>query len=299
MVEKIFPHAPVSLKWSIIILILVVSTLYLDSVQELQTNPIIFFISVVIFPITLATLNSRIEGHRLDEQLSFRGDFTFALSMLLISAGLISLLFFFVTRPLALAYRGTSLYKGFTVLYMPLSTKTLWFTTLPAVFGLLYYTVIAVGEEVLKVFFWKNISNWLYSKFDLPKTLIILVALLFAFLAWLSCHFISWNGLPIVGIVMGIVYSIIFMIPYYFGEPLISPEKGIQLNKFSIYAPIGGHLCYDFLLFLFTEGYLASISSGFGLFVSTGLLGIGGFLLVTKYLEMGYFQKGVIITRPL
>ena len=297
---KVFPNAPISIKWYILTISLVFSTLYIDYTTSGYTNPIVFFISTVAFPLTVAAIVNRIEGYDYIEMLGFIGDPLYAVSMFLISAGIVSMLFFLFVSPMLDILRGTPAFSALAFMNLPLSSHVFWFTIISPSFFFVYYMVIAVGEEILKVFGWKNVANWLYDKlywrfgFAFARNIIIIIGLLISFLGWMTCHIFSWGSLPPLGIIVGITYSILFMMPYYlFGEKLISPEEGILLNKFSIWAPIGGHFMYDFLLQLKLDGVLMGVDVLGGFLISLTLTMVGGTILLYEYIKKGYVPFSV------
>ena len=269
---------------------LVNGTIYLDSQMSIQTNPIIFFVSVVIFPITLAAIANRTEGGSFTEMLGFSGKPIFALSMVLMGIGTIGLLFFTVTRPLSILFKGTSLYSAFTFMYLPLSAKPLWFLSFTPLLGLVFYLTIAFGEEIMKIFCSKNIANWIFEKTNgKGKGWVITMGFAISLLGWLFCHWNSWGGVPLMGVLMGMGLSVVFVSPLFFAEPLLSPEKGFQLTSFfNIWAPMAGHLGYDFLLSMMTEGSLI-IGMGEGIMLSFVIFIAGGSILAYQY----YQRRGI------
>ena len=293
---KIFPHAPSQIKYVIIVLVLVASTLYTDYITGQQTNVIIFFISCVVYPVVIAGIASRTEGENLDEMLGFRGDLIYIISMVLISGGMIGLIFLFIIEPIASIYVGTEMYKAITVFYMPLSSQQFWFIAVTPLYSLIFYGAVSVGEEILKFFSFSVISNWLYEKINRGKWPVIIFGFILSLLGWLSLHFISWNGLPIEGIIMGIALSVLFIIPYMFSEPIISSEKGFQIDKFSIYSSIAGHLFYDFYLSLMADGFLTLELTNLLQIGSVVILSIGGILLIFKYYQTG---RGLLFSETL
>jgi len=261
----------------------VLSTLYLDYSTSGYTNPIIFFICTVVFPISIAALANRIEGKSFTEFLGFTGTPIFISSMMLMSAGIIGMIFFVITRPLSILLTGTSIYSTFLFMFLPLSSKPFWFLAMTPLMGFVFYAVVAVGEEILKLTGTKIVANWLYDKTNgKGKNWIITIGFLISLLGWMGCHIFSWGSLPILGVVMGILLSVAFISPMFFAEPLTSPG-GFQLTAmFSIWAPIAGHLTYDFLLSMMTEGTLA-VGMSEGILISFTLLIVGGGLLAYQY----------------
>lgn len=296
---KIFPYAPSKLRYYLIVLGLIAATLYTDYITGQATNVIIFFLCTTVYPIIIIAIASRVEGENIDEMLGLRGDIIYMASMILISGGMIGLIFFFIIEPMASAYVGTDMYKAITVMYMPLSSQQYWFATVTPLYSLIFYSAVSTGEELLKVFGWKTLSNWLYEKFGVGKWPIIILGLLISFLGWLTLHFISWGGLPLEGIIMGVILSVLFMVPYFFSESVLSPETGIQISSFSVYAPIGGHLFYDFYLSLMADGFLTITLTTILQAGSVLMLILGGVLLVFKYYQTGFFDKGFSLSEVL
>ncbi|MHA1866399.1 MAG: hypothetical protein ACTSWZ_07825, partial [Candidatus Heimdallarchaeaceae archaeon] len=227
---KVFPEAPSNIWYVLLIFGTVSSSLFLDNVLGVPIGPVEWFISVVGVPILFITVASRRENVSLLEFLSFRGDILFAASMFFLGMGFVSLMFSIITQPLALAFKGTSLWKAITVLYMPLSSKRFWLPLASISTGitasLIFYLVVAIFEEIWKFASMKIIANWLYQRFAIGKNLIIVLGFVISCLFWLASHFIAaWVGVEVIpAILMGLFLSFIFISPFFLGEDLISPE---------------------------------------------------------------------------
>lgn len=195
---------------------------------------------------------------------------------------------------MAILTAGTDLYKSFVVLYMPLSQKAMWFLAVTPTSIFLFYFAVSVGEELIKIAGYKIAGNWLYKHTGVSTDFIIAIGFVISLIGWLMLHFISWGTITILSLAFGIIISYIFVAPYWLlGDPLISPEKGVQLGRVAIWAPIGGHLAYDFFLGLHQEGLLVLTMSQ-GLVISGALTGFGLLMLAICYIRKGLPLFGYI-----
>jgi len=281
---KPFPEAPTNIWYFIIIIAIAGSTLYLDYMAGRTSNAIIFFTTTVVVPLIVVAIANRIEGTKFVEFLGFLGSPLFALSMILLSGGITGIVFFSFIRPASMLVTGTNLYKSITVIFLPLSSKPFWFLAFSPAFSLVFYSAVAVGEEIIKCIGYKITANALY-KYIPSKGLVYLLGFVISIAGWVSLHAFSWGSIDIFGFSFGLVLSYIFLAPYLiFGESLISPEYGVEMSKFSIYAPIGGHLFYNFFLTMQVERAVFLTMSQ-GLVISGALAGFGLLLLAILYIK--------------
>ncbi len=285
--EELYP-GPNDIKFFIIVPILAGLTIYLDIVTEGYTNPIIFFISVVIVPMLFSAIASGITGKPFLKFFGFRGPVLANLGLVLIVAGLTTTFYFVLTFPLAAMFKGTWMYQAIRLFHFPLSELS--FRTLaviPFIYIPIYYFTIGWGEEYMKWYGQMVIADHFYTKYRYGKEISIVLGLLLSWVSWVLVHLPANPAIVSpVGLIFAFFWSSIWMFPFYlFAESLVDPAPGINFRVYSITGAIAGHMIYDTLVEASNLGYITMEQAGLGLISGVLVFLIGLSILGFEYIR--------------
>lgn len=242
-----------------------------------QTNTLIWFASMVIFPTILGVgTGAQSDEDTVKVTLGAWGfnieDHSFSILMAILGLGIGAVFFGIFSRPASvLAEQGASVLglpasTMATVaqpLYMPLSTNvetsTVFATGLSG--SILYYVVVAFFEEAISVIFFKNTTNYLVGKLGWTLATAGTVGLIVSALIWGAAHFSAWGGIGVGSIMMAFLFRIIFWAPFILSDVIgvITPSEFISWEHFVVWGGFTSHWIWDVLIHAQNTGALSSI----------------------------------------
>jgi len=269
----LFPEVKEGLLGTFIPFIVAALILYFDSVSSGgATNPAVFASIVIIWSILMGGENAIKNPAKV-----FGLDTTpiKAFIQSIAGIGVIFIIFFSIARPASIIM--PSLYSSIFPFYSPIQATSVqfgvspawysFFSTMPTSYYIIFFMLIAVFEEFLKIVGVKRMANTLYDKYGINAGRSVAISLIVVYAAWIMLHFASWGGITPLSLMTGIIYGLIFFLPYYLvGEPLESPDPEIQWNSIKNFTPISAHFTWDILVALMQLGIISGISVVSGTF---------------------------------
>jgi hypothetical protein len=268
----------------------VFSSLAIDYYTGQSSSVVIFFIATVVVPFLMGAMASRAMGKRFIELAGLIGGKIFNIATFLMGFGLTVMFYYAFITPLSKLFVGTPYYQAIRFMYLPL-TKSIPLAVIPPAVIIIYYIWVAFGEELLKWFGTISIYQVLVNK--IGHGISLFLGYFLSLTAWLFLHFFSWGGYPPIGMLMGYILSFIFYLPYFVGESIVSPEKGIQA-RMSLFSAIAGHFIYDALIEF--ENIGIALSSFQGMMIGFFPFAIGSVILFYEY--MRYLKPPYITILP-
>jgi len=240
------------------------SILYMDSVFEGYTNPVVFFFVIIVSGL----LVNGVTGIRnIIKLLGLDTSVITSLVLFLSGTGLTILLFFGLYQPMSillnqLGLRGLA--SSLFPLYNPFATTIGGQLALSSLTGfnaifyvILFFGAVVIGETALRVGSYKAGFNALSEYTNLSYGAIAVIVLSIINILWAVLHFVSQGNALLTFIPFAFIMGVIWFFGYYaFGESLVTPEKGVQFIYYGSLFEIASHFTWDCLVGFMTLNIL-------------------------------------------
>jgi hypothetical protein len=219
-----FPLLPKSVGLVVFVFIITMTTLYFDYYQDYRTNPVVFY-SIPILYLIVAMKKDSWANITKAWGLHFETLEDKVASVLSLPLGVLI---------------GLVTYQ---IMSSRLAIVPLWFPeflqTLPLTSNIIFFSVVAFGEEVFSIVIGKNFANWFAYNFDMSEVPAIFTGFLMGRLVWAGTHFMAYGGLQnpllyIVAFALGMIFTA--------GSYTIAVLSG---RKWSLPLAFAAHLAFD------------------------------------------------------
>lgn len=243
------PRVP--LIYAVIIALLVVSTVITDLVYGTATNVIIFFMVTILLPVGMIVL-AVVPLDQVFDVLGFDVGkkwqyVAYVFIGLIVGFGM----YLLVAKPFASILGILPLPMGF-IFYQSVIVDFNIDPTLAIVGAIIYFIIVAIGEEVMRKFLADSFANSISSKYkNIDKFTVLIYGFLIGSLIWCASHIGSYTiaqSAPFMSYVMAYVLGMFFVFIGLLG--FILKGTAFEFGEYVIIPAIIAHAVYDILIFV-------------------------------------------------